>query len=47
MIINDYEDLGELEFDEVAETWDSSDFRSRYEHLRDKKDLDTLTDYVV
>ena len=45
--MSNIEDLDELEFEQLEKSWDSSDFRSRYEDLQDKKDLDTNPGSVV
>ena len=44
---NYYEDLDDQEFAEIAESWESSDFLSRYADLQDKKDLDNNPSTVV
>ena len=47
MIINELNDLHELEFDLIADSWDSSDFRSRYAELDDTIFLDGQEPPVV
>jgi len=45
--MSNIEDLDEIEFEQLEKSWDSSDFRSRYEDLQDKKVLDSTPGSVV